>query len=166
MEERQKTTQSDDLEIFLEWTVPSRMVHERGFRWYLVATVLALALLVYSVFTANFLFGVMIILIALIVIINDAKPVKDLVVAVSNKGLVVGNQIYRYTIFESFYILYEPPRLQKLVLERGGIRGELTFDIVNQDPVAVRELLLQVIPENLEREDEPLADLFQKWFKL
>lgn len=166
MEDAQKTTQPDDLEIFLEWTVPSRIAHERGFRWYLVATVLALALLVYSVFTANFLFGIMIILVALIVIINDAKPVQDVVVAVSNKGLVVGGQIYRYNVFQSFYILYEPPRLQKLILERGGIRGELTFDIVGQDPVVVRELLLQVIPENLEREDEPLADLFQKWFKL
>ncbi len=162
----EQTVEAQEPVVYYEWAILSKPDHERGHWWYIIAGLLGVALVAYSIFTANFLFAVMIVLIAFIIILNDALPARTLQFALTDRGVVVGGKTYPYRAFTGFYIVYEPPRVSKVILELPGVRQDLSIDLNGMDPLELREFLLQVIPENLERETEPLADILERFFKL
>lgn len=166
MEQEYTTAQEQTPEVYYQWTILSKAEHERGHWWYIIAGILGVALVAYSIYTANFLFAVMIVLIAFIIILNDALPARKINFALTDRGVIVGGKTYPYRSFTSFYIVYEPPRISKVVLELPGVRQDLSIDLNGNDPLEIREFLLQVLPENLDRETEPLGDLLERFFRL
>ena len=60
-------------EVFFEWEIPEYTKHKRSSSWYLIMFIIALALIIYSIFTANFLFALIIILGVFIVFLRDVK---------------------------------------------------------------------------------------------
>lgn len=154
------------MQVFFEWTVPSRVQHQRSVVWYGVATAIVIGLLLFSISTTNFLFGVMIVLVIFIVVIHESKPIRDVAIALTNKGLIIDRHLYQYKDFASFYIIYEPPYVQKLIFERNVLNGPIVFDIATQEPHEIRNFLLTVVPENTEKEDEPTSEWLSDVFKL
>lgn len=158
--------QSNTVRAAFQWKISDKVRHERGKLWYLVMTGLGLALFVYAIFTANFLFALMIILVAFTVIVKDYIPVKELRIAITDRGIILGDTYTDYKDLKSFYIIYEPPQVKKLYFEFKGWRPDLSIDLMDIDPIAVREYLLLMLRENLEKEDETTMDVLERVMKL
>ena len=58
-------------DILHEWTIQEYENHSRGVWWYIIMISLGLVLVVYGVFTANFLFSLIIILFAIIMFLQS-----------------------------------------------------------------------------------------------
>ena len=56
-----------------EFEYPSFEKHRRGTMWYIIAMLITGALIVYAVVTSNFLFAVLIVLIAFIIFVHDMR---------------------------------------------------------------------------------------------
>ena len=158
--------EQSDLKVIYQWLIKSKVDHQRGMLWYIVMTSLAIALFVYSIFTANFLFAIMIILVIFIVILRDYMPTKDINFIITNRGLIVGEKFMAYKDISEFYIIYEPPTIKKLYFNPKGIRPEFSIELYDNNPIEIREYLLKVLREDLEKESESTSDFLERMFKL
>ena len=87
--------------------------------------------------------------------------------AINEDGVVLGSKFIAYKEIKDFFIIYEPPEVKTLHLEfNQGWRPRLAVPLGEQNPLAVREVLLKYLAENTERTEEPLSDYLSRKWKL
>jgi hypothetical protein len=151
----------------LSWETWEFPPMERSRRWYVIASTVGLFLLLYALFTANFVFGIIILMFAVITILRDLKRPSRVPVYLTTSGLVFGNEYFRYEDIRDFSLSYEPPVVKNLyVTFHGRLRPMLSIDIEEMNPNEVRQALLPFAYENLEREGESLTDILRRVYKL
>lgn len=163
VEEKIKAT--DHGEVFFSWQFPEFVQYDRGRGWYLTAGLISLALIIWSVWTANFLFALGLIIIALIVALHENRDPLTVNFEINEDGIKLADKFFEYKEIKDFFIIYEPPAVKDLHFEFDSyLRPRLAIPLQDNDPVEVRAVLLRQLPENLSRQDEPLSDyLARKW---
>lgn len=140
---------------------------ERSKRWYIVASAIGLFLILYAVFTANFIFGVIILMFAVITLIQDLKKPNRVEVHVTSKGIVFGDQFFSYDEIRDFSLTYDPPVINTLYLSfHSRLQPMLSIALEELNPNEVRRTLLPFVFENLEREGESLTDVLRRVYKM
>ncbi|HAZ16492.1 MAG: hypothetical protein A3H59_01610 [Candidatus Jacksonbacteria bacterium RIFCSPLOWO2_02_FULL_43_9] len=150
-----------------EWDFPEFEKHQHTLGWYIGAGIFTAALLIYALSDGNFLFAILIITFALVVLFhNHTEPI--LVHCKLDKhGIQVGNEIFEFKHLYRFWLLYEPPQAKNLYIEfKNKVKPRLRIPIENENPLLIRDFLLDHIKEDLEREDLPLSDQFSKLLKI
>ena len=152
----------------IAWSVPEFDKHERGRAWYVAASILAILALVYSFWTANFLFVVIIVIAAVVIILNDGRSPEKIKFAISGEGVIIGKKFIDYDDLKNFSIIYKPRQgVKKLYFEfKNVVRPRLSINLDNMNPLPIREILLNYLPEDLERENEPLSEQLGRLFKI
>ena len=165
-------------ELF-SWSVPEYEKHERTKGWYTIAIIITLVLLIISSFSIslspfklsfspNFLFYVIVIITALIIILRHGEEPENVKFVITDEGLIIGRKFYDYDGIENFAIVYKP-RLdaKKLYFEfNNAIKHRLSIPLENMNPLPIREALLDYLEEDLERTDIPLSEALARLFKL
>lgn len=140
---------------------------ERSKRWYVIASVLGLFLILYALFTANFIFGVIVLMFAVITLIRDIKRPSRVPVHITNKGFVFGDNFFAFENIRDFSLTYDPPEVNNLYLTfHGTLQPMLSIALEDMNPNQVRDILLPFVFENLEREGESLTDVLRRVYKL
>ncbi|MBI1908178.1 hypothetical protein HYS28_02045, partial [Candidatus Uhrbacteria bacterium] len=140
---------------------------ERSRRWYIIASALGLALLLYALVTANFVFAIIIIMFAVITLMRDLRKPARVPVYITTAGVVFGHDFYPYQDVRDFSIIYNPPEVKTLyVTFHGVLAPTLTVPLEDANPNDVRKALLPYAFENLNREREYLTDLISRLYKL
>ena len=86
---------------------------------------------------------------------------------ITEDGISINQKFYNYQDIQNFFIIYEPPEVKTLYFEpKSIISPRIPVALEDQDPVKIRELLLQYLDEDLDREDEPVSDQTSRLFKL
>jgi hypothetical protein len=151
----------------LSWTFPEFVQYERSRSWFFGAGLIIAGLLVYSFFALNFLFAVIIIMIAVIMFLHSRKSPLDISFEITEDGLKVGEKFYEYKTLKKFWIIYEPPEVKNLYISfKSSIKPALKIPLKNQNPLQVRKVLLDYLEEDLTQEEEPFADLLSRRLKL
>ena len=164
-EQQTPANQGDEI---MSWQVPEYEKHERSKSWYILAGVIGLLFLVYAVYTKNFLFAVIIIVVALIIILHDSREPNLVKVNITDEGIIVGRKFYDYDEIKNFSIVYKPKQgVKNLYFEfKNVIRQRLSIPLRDMNPLSIRENLLKYLPEDLDRTDQPLSEGLAKMFKL
>lgn len=150
-----------------EWTIQEYEQYERGKRWYVVMTILGAALLLYALFSGNFLFALVIVLFAMILYLQSHQKPPRLPFVITDLGIIVGRHFHLYSELESFYIVYRPPEVKTLFFEtKNAFSPSLRVPLLDVDPVEIRFSLLEFLKENIEKEDEPLSDQIARNLRL
>ena len=154
------TQQSKDLgKILAEWQFPEFVKYKRSRNWYITAGIMVALLLIYSAVTANILFAMIIIIASIIFIINQKRDPQMVSFKISEEGIVVDETLYEWSEIKNFWIIYEPPKVKNLYFEfKSRLLPRLPIPLQHQDPVKIREILLDYIDEDIEREGEPISD--------
>ena len=151
----------------VSWNIPEYVKHERGRRWYVIALLVLGTLLVYSFFTANFLFALILIIAAITIVLHDKHDPTELEFAITEDGIVLGNQFYEYKKFSSFWIFYQPDQNKMLFLEfKNRLRPRLPIPLLNKNPLHLRNILLKYLEEDLAKENEPISEQLSRILKL
>src|SRR4030042_4110231 len=116
----------------------------------------AIALVIYCIFTANFLFALVIILVVFIVFLRSYYPPKELNFQITEEGILLGNQLFTYDKIKNFYIIYKPPLVKKLFFTLKGFAPDLSIMLYDNNPLPIREKLLEYLQEDLEKEIETM----------
>jgi hypothetical protein len=152
----------------INWEVPEYDIHRRGRNWYFIAITVALLLLIYSFWTGNFLFAVIIIVAALIMILHEGKEPDQVRIILTDEGVIVGRRFYDYDEIKNFSLVYKPRlKIKNLYFEfKVFYQPRLSIPLENMNPLPIREFLLKYLSEDLERTDQPLSEFLGKLFKL
>jgi len=162
-EENQKKDYGEKL---LAWKFPEFNQYQRNKTWYITAAVITGLLIIYAIFTSNILFALVIIMLVLVMIMMQRES-REFEFSIYEDGVLFGEQFFEYKSIDSFYIIYEPPEIKSLFFEYKSIFHPRTpVNLMNQNPVKVREILLQYLPEDIEKENEPFSDQIARMFKL
>ena len=154
-------------DIKLTWSIPEFNDYTRNKKWYIVAGVVALLLLIYAIFTANLLFGFIIVIAAITLVKLDKTKPKEIDFAITGQGILIGEAFYEYDMVNSFYIIYELPKVNNLFIEfKSFVRPRVNIPLIDQDPQKVRDLLKNYTLEDLEKKGEPISETIGKILKL
>lgn len=161
-----KIKNSDHGKVFFQWKFPEFTQHKRGQAWYIWGGIAVGLLLLYSLITLNFLFGVIIIISTLIIVMFQRSQ-NEIDFEIAEDGISVNQKFYPYKIIRIFYIIYEPPEVKTLYFEpKSFFNPRIPIALESQDPVKIRKLLQQYLDEDLDREDEPVSDQTSRMLKL
>lgn len=160
-------TSSNFGRVIHQWEIPETAQYRRGRLWYAVAFIIILSLAAYAIFTANFLFALMVALFAAIILVGHSRAPLMLNVAITEQGVAINNRLYRYPDLKSFWIIDEPPAVKNLYLEfQSSLRPPLSFHLDTQDCVQIRQTLARFLAEDGEKKEEPIADILSRLLKL
>lgn len=154
-------------ETIISWKFPEFVKYQRGKLWYVIAGLIAGAVLLHAFITANFLFAVIVVLAAMLWVFQSRRNPEELELIIARKGIKVGNSFYQYNTFKNFWIIYNPPETKTLYLKfKNTIRPILSVELKDQNPLEIREILLQFLEEDLDKEDELPSDTWKKILKI
>lgn len=151
----------------LSWTFPEYVRHERTRGWYIMAVLVAGAMLAYALLTSNWLFALIIIMVGMVLVINHRSEPATVAIAITADGLKLGAKEYKYSEFSKFWIIYQPPEIKSLYLEfKSGVRPRLTISLEKENPLQVKSFLREYLEEDLEQEAEPFSETMGRIFKI
>ncbi|MCX6800232.1 MAG: hypothetical protein NT091_03750, partial [Candidatus Falkowbacteria bacterium] len=136
--------------------------------WYISAGIISLVLLTYSFFTNNFLFAVLIIIALFIIILHSGEKPIEVKFILSTEGIVLGKKFTNYGDIKDFSVIYQPEHnVRRLYFEfKNTLKHRLSVPLVSENPLLIREILLKYLPENIERETEPLSENLSRFLKI
>ena len=146
-------------EVLMEWRAPEYKHYDRPKSWYISLLVLAGGLILYSLITSNYLLIIITIILAVIINSLTRKRPDSLSIAVTKRGIKINDKLYTFAEdLDSFWILYDPPELKTLSFKRQQrFMPETSIQLEKQNPLKIREFLLEYLEEEIERE-EHMAD--------
>ncbi len=149
------------------WETWEFLPHLRSKRWYIVAGIITALLIVYSLWTANFMFAIIVLMIAVIFLALDLRKPARIQVHITDLGIVVDDKFYSFEEVKDFSVIYAPPEIKWLYVSfQKGWLPMLTIPLEDADPILVREALLPYCIENIERSEESLTDMMRRLYKL
>ncbi len=154
-------------DILVNWEIDEYPQHERSRMWYILACIIGIGLIMYAVATSNFMFAVIILMIAVIMVLSLFTKPEKIPVMITTTGLIVGDMYYDYQSIRDFSIVYDPPEVKLLYLDFfSAAHPLLSVSLEDTDPNIVRENLLPFCLENFKRTQEDLTDVMRRLYKL
>lgn len=152
----------------LSWKIDEFVKHQRNKKWYMIASAIALALIIWAIIDKNYFFALIIILSSALIVFYDGEVPNKIDVKLEYNGLFVGNNFYEFQSISSFYIIYKPEqKVKKIFFEfKNPLKNRLSISLENENPIIIRDYLLQYLKEDLEKENEPLSEGLSKLLKL
>jgi hypothetical protein len=165
---------------YLRWQIPEYKKHERSRNWYIIAGIVAFICLFFSFFTfqswrlvflglsSNFLFALIIIIVAIIMFMNENRPPIMVDIELGPEGVKLGQKFYDYDQFKNFSVLYKPKQsVKNLYFEfKNSMHPRLSAPLRRLDALMVRNFLVRYLDEDLVRTDPPLSEQLTKLLKL
>jgi len=134
--------------IFHSWQAPEFEVYEKSRNWYIIAILFILAVVVYAIFTNSPIMAVTFILIGIVGYIYSQRDPRIVTFSITSEGLLADKNFYPYENIFSFWIFYEPTHTKVISLHtKASALPFVHIPIEDEDPVKIRELLIQNIPE-------------------
>jgi len=176
---------SDYGQIFAAWQFLEYEKPDRTKKWYLWFSLIFILLIIMSSFNMDFtifryagknfglsfyqnpLFVVLIVLFIIIYFYTERLGAPKISFAITEDGLVIQNKLVEYKELENFYIIYYPPGIKNLYFQRKNhFKPPITIPLEDQNPVRIRETLLNFLAEDLDKEEEPVSDGISRALKL
>ena len=150
------------------WEIDSHIKHQKTKTWYIIASVITLALIVYAIIDRNYFFALIIIIAGALIIFFDNEPVQKIDFAIKYDGVLVDKKFFPFESVSNFYIIYRPQEdIKKVFFEfKNPLQHRLSIELYQQNPLELREYLLKYLKEDIEKNHEPLSEGLAKMFKL
>ena len=152
--------------VILHWNMPEYPHHEKSKAWYVTAGIFVLAIIAYGLITAEYTMVIAFALLAGVYYILHNEEPKDISIAITSLGIVVDNDFYQFSDFDSFWIVYDPGKVKALYLRPvKKMSADIRLELVDNDPMVVRRLLQTQIKE-IQGQGESLVDKMTRILKL
>ncbi len=167
-EENKNNNEINTENDIIKWTTPEYTSYEKDKKWYVTASIIAVLLLIYSFFTANIWFAVIIIISTVILILRHGEEITLLDVLLSDEGVQVGKNFYDYDMIKDFSVIYKPrENVKHLYFEfKNSVRPRLSIPLDDMNPIPIRESLQKYLSEDLERTNPPLSEQLSRILRL
>lgn len=155
MEEQESYPNSE----LISWNFNEYDPEPRSNTWYLWFGIFIAGLVIYAVISNNILFAVILILFSIIVFLQNWRKPAKIHFGVTPNGITIADKFYKMSEIQEFWIAYDPPRVKAVFFQfTSPFKPLLGIPLDAMDPLQLRKILLDYIPENLDREDEPIPD--------
>lgn len=149
------------------WDTPEFTKYPHSRTWYMIAAIFLVACIAYALFAENYLFAVILVLIAIVFVFHEIHEPTMTQFGITDQGVVWRGFLFPYKEVHSFWIVYDPPVSKDLYIDfKKTTTPRLIIPLEDEDPVVVRETLRQYIFEDLSKEDEPISVSLGRMLKI
>ena len=150
----------------ISWNFPEYNLPQRKKGWYVWAVLIFMILLVYTVITANFLFGLIIIISAIIMLIKHNREIRMVKIEITKKGIQIDDTNYSFKELKKFWLVYEPPEIKNLYIDfKRPFKPTLIIPLTDQNPLHIRKFMKEYLEEDLEKEGESTTEALTRILK-
>jgi hypothetical protein len=149
----------------ITWEAPEHTPFELGPKSRLIGMVILLGTIAYALITNSPLMAITFILVGVVLFLLQSHEPRVLRYALTEQGVSVGKNFYRYDNIHSFHIYQEPPFEETLSLHVNGAllsHVHITFPI--DEFALIRQTLRQHVPE--EPHDPSMVDTIEKFLHI
>lgn len=151
--------------VIFTWNAPEFEIYEKSGRWYLIMASLLAALIIYAIITNSPIMAITFILIGIVGYLQLQKDPENITFHITTTGILAGRQFYKYENISSFWIFYEPPYHKVISLHISAkIIPHNHLPIGDEDPVKIREILMEYIPEI--KQEPSTIDILERFFNI
>jgi hypothetical protein len=160
--------EEEQAEEIISWMVPEHNTYERGRNWHIIFSIAIGALLLYGLFSQNFLFAVIIIIAGLTILFHNNEEAPMIKFALTDEGIILGKKFYDYDEFKNFGIVYKPSQgIKNLYIEfKSGITPRLSIPLNDINPLPLRKTLSSYVEEDKERIEPPISEEIARFLKI
>jgi hypothetical protein len=150
-------------EIHIEWKFPEFVKQNNGKWWYIVVAGIIALFLIYALVTMNILFAVILVLGVFVILYQFFQIAKQIPVIIGEDGIIVDKTFYPYRTLQNFWIIYQPPSIKYLYLGfKSDMKRGLPIPLEDINPMQLREVLLNYLEEDLEKDEEDFDETFSR----
>lgn len=144
------------LNTLLAWKAPEFVFYKKTQTWYIVVGLIGLVLLIFAIFSQNYIMAITFILIFAVIFLFANKRPRELTFGITTKGIRIQNRIYKFDHLESFWIFYDLPHLKLLSLKsKKPLMPHIHVPLGSSNPVEIRKILLDYLEEKEQSESFP-----------
>jgi hypothetical protein len=149
---------AEEKEFSISWQAPEFYYYEKTSDWYWVLGIICIGIVVASILLKNFLFAVLVFFAGFSIALYGAKRPRMINFSINERGVVVDNkQVYPYENIKSFWIEYNPPFQQELLIElKKSMTPKIAIILNDVDPEEIKKYLLKHIKEEKISESLPV----------
>ena len=163
--EEEKLIAEHSADVLAHWRAPEFEVYEQNKRRILYITLLFIALVAYAIYTNSPIMAITFVLFGVVGYIHMNKDPRVLDFMVTYDGIIAGNEIFKYEAIKSFWIFYEAEGLKVVSLRTDSyLIPYVHIPIHNEDPVAIRKILLDHIEEI--KQEPNIVDAFERFLHM
>lgn len=152
-------------EILHQWRAPEFEAYEKSGRWYLIFAIFIITMIIYALFANGPIMAITFILLGIVGYIHLQKDPRIVSFSITSKGVTADKEMYLYENIHSFWIFYDPDHTRVISLHtKASMLPFVHIPIRDEDPVAIRELLMQNIPEI--KQDPGLIDAIERFLHI
>ncbi|MFC1721480.1 hypothetical protein ACFL0Z_01045 [Patescibacteria group bacterium] len=155
--EEKESKEIDSLDqdrILMKWKAPEFIFYEKSRRWYIIAVLVFAALIAFAVYSRSFLMAVTFVVAGAIFYLYAQKKPAQLNIEITGEGILYHDRFFPFEDLDGFWITYEPPDLKILsVSTRSLMIPKLSLFLTDQDPVELRRILIEELPEDKKLRD-------------
>lgn len=153
--------------VIFEWLFKEYEQYDRSKRWYIIVLILGIAMVAYALFTANYLFALVIILFGIVMYLHEMQAPMDVYFGITETGVILGKKFYKFSELEGFWIIYNPPDVKNLYFRlKNVVKFRIKIPLMDFDPNPIREYIKRYLIEESEQEEEPLSDRLARLLKI
>ncbi len=157
-------TKAQDLFV---WEAPAWELVERSPTWYVWMGLAAFALVAYAVYTSNYLFAFVVLLITIILVLAGNENPRRILFQIGEHGIVVGGRMTPFAEIHDFAIVFQPPEVKVLYVQpKSWMRPRLRIPLEQENPLAIRAHLKRYVAEDLDLRDEHISDIMGRLLRL
>jgi hypothetical protein len=138
----------------LIWRASTHEDKARSQSWYIGFALASIGLMAFAFFYDHSLTTIITFGLIIVIVLWLSHNPRSITYKITKTGLAAGSTVYPYKIVKQFWILYSPPEVKKLnFVTTAYLNNQISFDLGDQDPMLVKLVLGQYIPEDLDREE-------------
>ena len=119
----------------------------------------------YALYTNGPIMAITFILIGIVGYIHLQKDPRVITFAITSKGIIADKELYLYENINSFWIFFDPPHTKTISLHtKASVLPFVHIPLQKEDPVHLRELIMQNIPEI--KQDPSLIDALERFLHI
>lgn len=152
----------EDAATLFSWHAQEHAHRPKSPRWFIVLAVIVTGLVVFFLFTYNFMGAITTALVGILLYwIAQRKPAL-VHYRIMVDGVAIGSMLYHYRELLAFNIVYEPNETRTVIVRsQRRFTPLLHMEIGEADPVAIRDILIEFLPED-QNLHEPIADILAR----
>ena len=145
----------NEKDILASWTAPEYQHFEKTGVWYFGLFGLSGLLILWSILSKNYLFTLIVAMATVIIYMLNQKGPQTLKITITPDGVKINDRLFSFDEdLKKFWVIYKPTEnVKTLNLDQKGLRPTLVLQLENQNPLAIREILLKYLEEDVNREE-------------
>lgn len=148
--------------VLIQWRAPEFEKYEKSKTWFIVAGIFFLGLIGLSIWMKSPSMIVSFALMGLVIFLFALRKPRQVKFAITSKGIMVNERLYRFDDLKSFWIFYDPPEIKKISFEsKKTLKPYIIIPLAEQNPVEVRKILVKFLPE-IEQEESVIDVLARR----